>query len=106
MRKLLLAILFFAVNSHSFAQERIVTGNVLSDVDSSPLPGVSVLLKGTSNATITDADGSFTLSVPPQATLVFSFIGYVTSEVFVGEPTRLEVKLTEDITQLSEVVVT
>jgi iron complex outermembrane receptor protein len=88
-----------------FAQERSVSGKVKSSDDGSGIPGVNILEKGTTNGTVTDADGSFTISVGANATLVFSFVGYATQEVAVGSQTSLDVSLKSDITSLSEVVV-
>jgi TonB-dependent SusC/RagA subfamily outer membrane receptor len=88
-----------------FAQERSVSGKVKSSDDGSGIPGVNILEKGTTNGTVTDADGSFTISVGANATLVFSFVGYATQEVAVGSQTSLDVSLAADITSLSEVVV-
>src|SRR5687768_13214647 len=82
-----------------------VEGKVL-DEDAAPLPGVNVLVKGTSVGTTTDSEGAFALSVPDQnAVLVFSFIGYKSHEVTVGSQTRFDVTLASDIETLSEVVV-
>ncbi|MCW5909757.1 MAG: SusC/RagA family TonB-linked outer membrane protein [Cyclobacteriaceae bacterium] len=106
MRKILLLIFccsFLAVN----AQQRIVSGKVTSAEDGSALPGVSVLLKGTSVGTSTDADGKYSLSVPASGgSLVFSFIGSKTQEVVIGERSLIDVSLMQDVTQLSEVIVT
>jgi TonB-linked SusC/RagA family outer membrane protein len=88
-----------------FAQERSVSGKVKSSDDGSGIPGVNILEKGTTNGTVTDADGSFTINVGANATLVFSFVGYATQEVAVGSQTSLDVSLKSDITSLSEVVV-
>jgi iron complex outermembrane receptor protein len=88
-----------------FAQERSVSGKVKSSDDGSGIPGVNILEKGTTNGTVTDADGSFTISVGANATLVFSFVGFATQEVAVGSQTSLDVSLKSDITSLSEVVV-
>ena len=89
-----------------FAQERSVSGKVTSSDDGSGIPGVNILEKGTSNGTVTDSDGNFTISVGSNATLVFSFVGYVSQEVAVGAQTSLNVTLQSDVTALSEVVVT
>ncbi|MCD9017530.1 SusC/RagA family TonB-linked outer membrane protein [Parachryseolinea silvisoli] len=88
------------------AQTTTVAGKVTSNGDGSPLPGVSVSLKGTSTGASTDADGNYTIEARSGATLVFSFIGYATQEVNVGTQTEVNVVLVEDITQLGEVVVT
>ncbi|HRK52673.1 MAG TPA: SusC/RagA family TonB-linked outer membrane protein [Cyclobacteriaceae bacterium] len=71
-----------------------------------PLPGVSVLVKGTQTGTITDATGSFELDVEENAILQISFIGYRTQEVALGGQTSFDITLEEDVTSLNEVVVT
>jgi len=82
-----------------------VTGRVLDDT-ASPLPGVSVVIRGTSIGTATDTDGRFSLNVPDEnAVLVFSFIGFTQQEITVGTQTQLDVTLMPDVTSLSEVVV-
>lgn len=89
------------------AQNRIqVDGRVTSSDDGSALPGVNVVVKGTTIGTTTDANGTFSLNVSDQeAVLVFSFIGYTTYEVTVGSQTAIEVQLAPDIQTLSEIVV-
>lgn len=87
------------------AQSRTVSGKVTSAEDQSPMPGVSIAEKGTSNGVVSDAEGNYTISVGPNATLVFSFIGMTTQEIAVGNQTTLSVSMTSDVTQLSEVVV-
>ena len=84
---------------------RTVTGIVTSDTDQSPLPGVTVLVKGTTNGSTTGADGRFSLSAAPGAVLVFSFIGYSSQERTVGDG-AVDVALKESTTGLDEVVVT
>jgi TonB-dependent starch-binding outer membrane protein SusC len=110
MQKILRLVFFLIVCSGAtelWAQERVVTGKVTSAEDSSPLPGVNILVKGTSIGTVTDADGSYSVSVPDGSSiLVLSFIGFVTSEVNVSQRSKLDVKLTSDVAQLSEVIVT
>ena len=88
-----------------FAQERSVSGKVTSSDDGSGIPGVNISEKGTTNGTVSDADGNFTISVGANATLIFSFVGYTSQEVLVGTQTNLDVKLLSDVTALSEVVV-
>ena len=92
--------------SFLFAQSgSTVEGKVLEE-SGAPLPGVNVIVKGTSIGTTTDAQGGFALSVPNQdAVLVFSFIGYKSQEVPVGSQSTFEIKLASDIETLSEVVV-
>ena len=104
-RLLNLIVLLFLVSAAAMAQT--VTGRVTSSVDGSPLPGVSVLVKSTTSGTTTDTDGKYTISVPgPDAVLVVSFIGFAAQEIPVGSRTVIDVALAEDVTQLSEVVVT
>jgi TonB-linked SusC/RagA family outer membrane protein len=84
-----------------------VSGRIVSGEDSSPLPGVNILVKGTSAGTISDADGRYSISVPSSdAVLSFSFVGYISQEVVVGGRTSIDVSLATDAKQLSEVVVT
>ncbi len=86
--------------------QRVVTGTVLDEFDTG-LPGVSVLVKGTTNGTATDIDGKFSLNVPNNdAVLVFSFIGYQRIEQVVGNRSVIDVKLAPDEQTLTELVVT
>jgi TonB-linked SusC/RagA family outer membrane protein len=82
-----------------------VHGKVISTDDQGPLPGVTVVIKGSNTGTITDADGNYSLQAPEDAVLVFSFVGYAQVEVAVGGRTVIDVSLTPDITSLDEVVV-
>src|SRR5258706_2090707 len=88
----------------AFSQGNSLKGKV-TDENNSGLPGASVTVKGTTNGTITDVDGNFTLEVPPDAVLLISFIGYATQEIAVGGRTSLEVKMQSDTKALEEVVV-
>jgi TonB-linked SusC/RagA family outer membrane protein len=107
MKKFLLTCFALAIVLSSIAQERTVSGRVTSTDDGSSLPGVNVILKGTTTGTASDSDGKFTLSIPPSGgILVFSFIGLESKEVEVGDRSIVDVSLALDITQLSEVVVT
>ncbi|ELR69423.1 TonB-dependent receptor [Fulvivirga imtechensis AK7] len=91
----------------TWAQERTVSGKVTSIEDGSALPGVNVVLKGTTMGTVTDVDGNYSLSVPSEGgTIVFSFIGLATEEVAVGTRSVIDVQMSPDVQQLSEVVVT
>jgi TonB-linked SusC/RagA family outer membrane protein len=85
--------------------ERNLTGRVTSE-EGEGLPGVSVLLKGTTIGTSTDMDGKFTISVPDNGgALVFSYIGFMTKEVAIGAQTTIDVSLASDIKSLEEVIV-
>ncbi len=104
---LLLCFSFVFVASLAWAQERVVSGRVTAQEDGSALPGVNVLLRGTTNGTVTDTDGNFKLSVPATGgTLDFSFIGYATESVDIGERSVVDMTLKPDTKQLTEVVVT
>src|SRR5688572_2728909 len=108
MRRHLLGMCVFLLflSGQVLGQERVVTGKVTSQDDGTAVPGVNVLLKGTSTGTATDADGNFSISVTGDAPiLVFSFIGYQTAEVSVGTRSVVDVQIATDITQLTEVVV-
>lgn len=91
----------------SLAQERTVSGKVISGEDQQPVPGVNVLVKGTTNGAITDIDGSFKINVgATDDVLVFSFVGFNTQELSLGGRTSVDVTLASDTKQLEEVVVT
>jgi TonB-linked SusC/RagA family outer membrane protein len=87
-------------------QGRPVTGKVTSAEETEGVPGVSVIIKGTSQGTVTDANGEYKIDVPSRETiLVFSSIGYVGQEIAVGAETVINVVMVADITALEEVVV-
>jgi TonB-dependent starch-binding outer membrane protein SusC len=98
-------VLLILITTMAWSQSRTVTGKIVSSDDQSPLPGVNVVEKGTNNGTATDADGSYSINVGDNATLVFTFVGYATQEVAVGSQTTVNVTLESDVTALSEVVV-
>lgn len=92
-------------NAQYFVPDRIIRGSV-KDEQSQPLPGVNVVVKGTTRGTTTDSDGKYSLHVDDGAEiLVFSFIGYLTQEVPIGNRDAIDVQLTPDVRELSEVVV-
>lgn len=104
----ILIVLFHAgvVEARTDFQQLQVNGTVTTAVDDTPLPGVSVVVKGTSSGTTTDVDGNYSLSVPDgNSTLVFSFIGYKSVEVAVNNRMTIDVSLETDIQELGEVVV-
>lgn len=88
------------------AQDRIVTGNVTSSEDNSGLPGVNVIVKGTSTGTVSDVEGNYSLSVPADAdVLVYSSVGFTTQELSIGSQSVINLALEPDITALEEIVV-
>ncbi|MCU4166630.1 SusC/RagA family TonB-linked outer membrane protein [Carboxylicivirga caseinilyticus] len=89
-----------------FAQGKSVTGKVTSSEDGMPIPGVSVVEKGTTNGTITGVDGVYTLNATQGTVLVFSFVGMTSQEVTVGDATTYNVALDPEIFGVDEVVVT
>ncbi|WP_026463994.1 SusC/RagA family TonB-linked outer membrane protein [Adhaeribacter aquaticus] len=105
MRKILLSFLAILFVTQAIAQNLKVTGKI-SEAGGDGLPGVTVLVKGTNLGTASDVDGNYTIQCAPNSTLVFSFIGYLTKEVSVGNQTSLNVALGLDAKQLGEVVVT
>ena len=107
MRRNLLLLLMLSVcfQVTLLAQTKTITGKVTDGGDGQPLPGVNILIKGTSRGSVTGIDGSFTLNAEASDVLVFSFIGYVTQEITIGNQTTIDVTLQPDIANLSEVVV-
>lgn len=105
-RKTLLLTAFFllAAQAALFAQNITVKGTVKSN-DGTTLPGVSIVVKGTTTGTTSAANGSYSLQAPSKGVLVFSFIGFETSEIPVAGNSQLDVILKESATNLSEVVV-
>lgn len=106
MKKTLLYVSLMLMSAVS-ALAQSITGRITSAVDNTPIPGVSVLVKGTTTGTTTNSSGVYVVSATePNATLVFSFIGFKTTEISVGTRTTVDLAMEEDITSLSEVVVT
>ncbi|MEN8118262.1 MAG: SusC/RagA family TonB-linked outer membrane protein [Bacteroidota bacterium] len=105
MRKILVIfVMCFALLSSAYAQQT-VTGTVTGD-DGLGIPGASIIQKGTSNGTITDIDGNYTLSVPSDAVLMFSFVGMETIEEPLNGRSTIDVLLTTSAIGIDEVVVT
>ena len=100
-----LFLVFVLTGSNLLAQDKSLTGVVTSATDNTPLIGVSVQIKGTSIGNITDLDGKFPIKVEKGQTLVFSYIGFKTQEIIVGNSAMLNVVLEEDNEVLDEVVV-
>ena len=108
MRKLLLLAGMLGIACMAFAQQHVLSGRVTAADDGTPLPGVNVVLRGTTTGTVTGGDGNYSLALPEatSGTIVFSFIGLETQEIAYNDQTTLNVALKSDVTQLSEVVVT
>jgi TonB-dependent SusC/RagA subfamily outer membrane receptor len=92
--------------SWAYAQSQEVSGTVTSAEDGGPLPGVNVLVKGSTTGTVTDLEGRYRLNVPTDAVLSFSFIGFLMQEVPVNNRSEINITLESDAKQLTEVVVT
>ena len=93
---------------HQFEQklEKTLSGTVTDASDNSSLPGVNIVVKNTTNGTVTDIDGKYSLNVPDDAeTLVFSSVGYISEEATIGNQTVINVQMAPDIQALEEVVV-
>ena len=87
-------------------QQGIVINGLVTDDTGSPLPGVTIIIKGTSQGTATNADGKYTITVPDgDAVLVFSFVGFIAQETTVAGRQIINVTLTEDVAKLEEVIV-
>lgn len=107
MKKFLLILLVMCVGFQGalLAQTKTVTGQVTGGDDGLGIPRANVTVKGTTRGTPTDLDGNYTIEVSADETLVFSFIGYVTQEILVGNQTTINVVLQPDAQTLEEVVV-
>lgn len=108
MRKALLFViaLFVLVVSHeASAQQRQISGTVISGEDNFPLPGVNILVKGTTRGAITDLDGKYSIQAGPGEFLVYSFVGFITQELAVGNNQQINVTLMPDSKVLGEVLV-
>ncbi|QRR01788.1 SusC/RagA family TonB-linked outer membrane protein [Dyadobacter sandarakinus] len=110
MKRSLLQLLFAllvaaAFVSPSHAQDRQVTGKV-KDENGAGLPGANILIKGSTRGTTSDAEGNFSVSASPSATLIISSVGYLSKEVAVTNASSLDISLEPDVKSLGEVVVT
>lgn len=102
---LLISCLLFLTDVGIVAQNNAYSGKVVDATTNEPLIGVSILEKGTGNGVITDIDGNFNIQTPPDATLVFSYIGYTTIEKKASECNGNIIKISENAEMLQEVVV-
>lgn len=104
VQPLVATLMLLLIATCTMAQAQDVQGTVTDD-EGIPLPGVSILVKGTGSGTVTDINGHYVLSVNKDATLVFSFIGYTTQEVVVGNRSVIDINLQTDVQSLEEIVV-
>ncbi|WP_298497038.1 TonB-dependent receptor [uncultured Algibacter sp.] len=106
LKKTFLVLLGFCFAFTLNAQQKTITGTVTAEADGMALPGVNVIVKGTSTGASTDFDGNYSINLnSDNATLVFSYVGYATKEVVVGNSSTVNVALLEDLASLDEVVV-
>jgi Ca-activated chloride channel homolog len=104
---IIVASLAILVGVIANAQDRIVTGTVTANGDGSPIPGVTISLKGGNRGTTTDKDGKYTIKISSEKDiLVFSFVGYVSQEIKVKGKSLINVKLAETMQHLEEIVMT
>ncbi|WP_430810011.1 MULTISPECIES: SusC/RagA family TonB-linked outer membrane protein [unclassified Carboxylicivirga] len=106
LKRCLLVLPAFLLGTLVYGQNISVTGTVTSSEDGLPIPGVSVVQKGTTNGTITDMDGLYNIQVPQGSTLIFSFVGMGSQEVLIPSAGTYDVSLTSETEGLEEVVVT
>lgn len=104
-RRILVLFFFICCTVPLWAQQVQVKGRVTSS-GNEPLPGVSILVEGTTTGTTTDASGNYSLQAPAAGTLTFSFIGYVTRKIPINNRSVIDITLEPDAKQLGEVVVT
>jgi len=102
---ILFALLLFSASQGAFAQ-RLITGKAINGEDGLPMPGVSVVVKGTTTGMVTDKDGNFALRVPDEAIIVVSFIGFKPVQIPIGYNTQFTITLQPDAVLLGDVVVT
>jgi iron complex outermembrane receptor protein len=103
--KVLLFLVAVLITSVGYAQVKTITGKITDAENGESLPGVSVVVKGTTIGAATNFDGDYTVNVETGQTLIFSFIGYTPQEIVVGATNVIDVKLLQSIEKLQEVVV-
>ncbi|WP_420146771.1 SusC/RagA family TonB-linked outer membrane protein [Spirosoma sp.] len=106
MAKDLLRLITFLLVISTPALAQTISGRVTTTTDGQPLPGVSIVVKGSTSGTVTDADGKYSIAAAGNRTLVFSFIGYKTKEIAVENRSAVDVTMDEDASMINEVVVT
>lgn len=103
--RLLFLLAVFCSPHAGWAQSRTVSGKVTSLEDGNPIPGVNIVVKNTTAGSVTDVDGNYNISVPDDAILIFSSIGYATQEIPVAGRSVIDLALAPDVKSLSEVVI-
>ncbi|WP_194974905.1 SusC/RagA family TonB-linked outer membrane protein [Aquiflexum lacus] len=97
-------LFLLALSLNVYGQSRVVKG-LVTDESNEPVPGTTVIVKGTTSGTTTDLDGNYSISVSDNAVLVFSFIGFISKEITVGNNSIINVTLNTDLSDLEEVIV-
>ena len=105
MKTIIKACVMMLISVSVFAQDETISGVVTSADDGLPLPGVNVYIKKSKTATTTDFDGKFIILANKNDIIVFSYVGYLTQEILIGEKSIINIKLEEDSSQLEEVVI-
>ena len=105
MKQFLLTVSCVLIVFNLLAQQQSVSGRVTDQSEGTPLPGVSILLKGTSQGTVSASDGTFSINAQPTDVLIFSFIGFAQQEITVGDQTAIDVSMVPSVESLQEVVV-
>lgn len=105
LQRIILSVSMFIFSLSLFSQGKTVTG-IVTDMAGETLPGVSIVLKGTSTGTVSDEKGYFSIHVPEeQSVITFSYVGYTSQEISINKQSKINVVLQEDSQELSEVVV-
>ncbi|MBD0831595.1 SusC/RagA family TonB-linked outer membrane protein [Aestuariibaculum sediminum] len=99
-------LLLFSFPMFTYGQGKAITGQVVSEGDNLPLPGATVIVKGTQRGTTTDFDGNYTIQANSGEVLVVTYVGYAASEVSVGAESTINIMLKADVAMLNEVVIT
>lgn len=103
--KFIIIMLFSGIIGITQAQEQKVIYGVISDANNVPLPGVNIVIKGASTGTTSDFDGNFSIKTSTTSELQFSYVGYITQTIAIGNKTNLSIIMQEDAQALDEVVV-
>jgi len=102
---MLFAVLGLMLSQGIYAQPKTVTGTVTDATTNESLPGVNVIIKNTTTGTSTDFNGVYSINVAPGQVLIFTFVGYTSQEVVVGEGSRIDVRLNPSVEMIDDIVV-